>query len=163
MYVSLTLFLLLIPNWKQIIWAWLLFGRPKISFKVLLLAFIRGFPGGSDGKESTCNEGDWGVIPGSGRSPGEGNGYPLQYSCLENSMDREAGRLQSMGSQRVGHNWVTNTVLTTLLPLHLMLFLLTNMPSSSIFIWRNFWGTTQMPYPLMDTGISTSDSSKYLI
>ena len=43
-----------------------------------------GFPGGSDGKESTCNAGDTGLIPGSGRSPGEGNGYPLQYSCLEN-------------------------------------------------------------------------------
>ena len=41
------------------------------------------FPGGSDGKESTCNAGDWVVILGSGRSPGEGNGYPLQYSCLE--------------------------------------------------------------------------------
>jgi len=43
---------------------------------------------GSDGKESTCNAGDLGSIPGSGRSPGEGNGSPLQYSCLENSMDR---------------------------------------------------------------------------
>ena len=47
----------------------------------------RGFPGGSDGKESACNEGDLGSIPGSGRSPGEGNGYPLQYSYLENSMN----------------------------------------------------------------------------
>ena len=47
-----------------------------------------GFPGGSDGKESTCNAGDLGLIPGSGRFPGEGNGYPLQYSCLENGMDR---------------------------------------------------------------------------
>ena len=46
-----------------------------------------GFPGGSDGKESTCNVGDLDSIPGSGRSPGEGNGYPLQYSGLENSMD----------------------------------------------------------------------------
>ena len=46
--------------------------------------------GKPDGKESTCNEGDLGSIPGSGRSPGEGNGNPLQYSCLENSMDREA-------------------------------------------------------------------------
>ena len=46
-----------------------------------------GFPGGSDGKESTCNEGDLGSIPGLGRSPGEGNDYPLQYSGLENSMD----------------------------------------------------------------------------
>ena len=51
-----------------------------------------GFPGGSDGKESTCNAGDTGLIPGSGRSPGEGNGYPLQYSCLENAMDRGAWR-----------------------------------------------------------------------
>ena len=44
-------------------------------------------PGGSDGKESACNVRDLGLIPGFGRSPGEGNGYPLQYSDLENSMD----------------------------------------------------------------------------
>ena len=49
-----------------------------------------GFPGGSDGKESACNSGDPGSILGSGRSPGEGNGYSLQYSCLENPMDRGA-------------------------------------------------------------------------
>ena len=49
-----------------------------------------GFPGGSDGKVSACNVGDLGLIPGSGRSSGEGNGNPLQYSCLENSMDRGA-------------------------------------------------------------------------
>ena len=48
-----------------------------------------GFPGGSDGKESTCNAGDLSSIPGSGRSPGEENGNPLQYSCLDNSKDRE--------------------------------------------------------------------------
>ena len=46
-----------------------------------------GFSGGSDGEESACNEGDPGLSPGLGRSPGEGNGYPLQYSGLENSMD----------------------------------------------------------------------------
>ena len=51
---------------------------------------VLGFPGGSDGKESTCNAGDLGSIPRLGRSPGEGNGYPMQYSCLENSMDRGA-------------------------------------------------------------------------
>ena len=45
------------------------------------------FPGGSDGKASVCNAGDPGSIPGLGRSPGEGNGSPLQYSCLENPMD----------------------------------------------------------------------------
>ena len=49
-----------------------------------------GFPGGSRGKESPCNAEDPSLVPGLGRSPGEGNGYPLQYSCLENSMDREA-------------------------------------------------------------------------
>ena len=48
------------------------------------------FPGGSDGKESACHAGDPGSIPGLGRSPGEGNGNPLQYSCLENSIDRGA-------------------------------------------------------------------------
>ena len=49
-----------------------------------------GFPGGSDGKESACNAGDLGLISGLGRSPGEGNGNPLQYSCLENSMEKGA-------------------------------------------------------------------------
>ena len=48
------------------------------------------FPGGSDGKESAYNGGDSGLIPGLGRCPGEGNGFPHQYSCLENSMDRGA-------------------------------------------------------------------------
>ena len=48
------------------------------------------FPCGSAGKESACNAGDLGSIPGLGRSPGEGNGNPLQYPCLENPMDREA-------------------------------------------------------------------------
>ena len=51
-----------------------------------------GFPGSSDGKESARNAGDLGSIPGLGRSPGEGNGYPLQYFGLENSMDRGAGQ-----------------------------------------------------------------------
>ena len=50
------------------------------------------FPGGSDGKESACEVGDLVLIPGLGRSPGEGNGYPLQYSCLENHKDRGAWR-----------------------------------------------------------------------
>ena len=56
----------------------------------MLLYEWRGFPGGSEGKESAFNAGDPGAIAGLGRSPGKGNGYPLQYSCLENSMDREA-------------------------------------------------------------------------
>ena len=55
-----------------------------------------GFPGGADDKESAFNAGDPGSIPGKGRSPGEGNGYPLQYSCLETSMDRDAYWLISL-------------------------------------------------------------------
>ena len=58
-----------------------------------------GFPGGSHSKESAWDAGDLGSIPGLGRSPGKGIGNPLQYSCLENPMDRGAGGLQSMGSQ----------------------------------------------------------------
>ena len=57
------------------------------------------FPGGSDGKLSVYNAGDLSSIPGLGRFPGEGNGNPLQYPCLENPMDGGA-----MGSQRVGHD-----------------------------------------------------------
>ena len=49
-----------------------------------------GFPSSTEGKASACNAGDLGSIPGLGRSPGEGNGYPLHYSCLRNPMDREA-------------------------------------------------------------------------
>ena len=64
--------------------------------------YSRFFPGGSDGEESACNEGDLGSIPGSAISPGEGNGNPLQYSCLKNPMDRGAWQATSMGSQRVG-------------------------------------------------------------
>ena len=62
-------------NWSLPLWHW------------LLLPMDMRFPGGSDGKASACNEGDPGLVPGLGRSPGEGNGNPLQYSCLENSMD----------------------------------------------------------------------------
>ena len=79
-----------------------------LFFSVLLychLNEISGFPCGSAGKESTCNAGDLGSIPGLGRSPGEGKGYPLQYSGLENSVD------ESMGLKTVGHNWETFTSL----------------------------------------------------
>ena len=55
---------------------------------ILILLYVEGFPGGSDGKESACSARNPSLIPGSGRSPGEGNAYPLQNSYLENSMDR---------------------------------------------------------------------------
>ena len=67
---------------------------------------VLGFPGGSDSKASACNAGDPGSIPGSGRSPGEGNGNPLQYPGKSHGR-RSGGRLQSMGSQRVRHDWAT--------------------------------------------------------
>ena len=60
----------------------------KINYGIVRIG--KGFPGGSDGKASACNEGDPGSIPGLGRSAGEGNGNPLQHSCLENPMDRGA-------------------------------------------------------------------------
>ena len=66
------------------------------------------FPGSSDGKESPFNAGDLGSTPGLGRSPGEGNGNPLQYSCLENPMDRGAWRA-TVHRITEWHNWVTLT------------------------------------------------------
>ena len=116
---------------------------------------VWGFPGGSTGKESAHNAGNLSLIPGLGRSPGEGKGYPLQYSGLENSMNcialvsltekamaphsstpawkipwvEEAGRLQSMGSLRVGHNRATSL-------------------SLSIFMhWRRKWQSTPVFLP----------------
>ena len=65
---------------------------------------FQDFPGGSDGKASAYNVGDLGLIPGLGRSSGEGNGNPFQYSCWKISWTEETSRLQSMGSQRVGHD-----------------------------------------------------------
>ena len=64
-----------------------------------------GFPKGSAGKESACNAGDMGWIPKSGRFPGGGNGNPFQCSCLKIPWTEEPDGLQSMGSQRVGHDW----------------------------------------------------------
>ena len=66
-----------------------------------------GFPGSSVGKETACSAGDPGSIPGSGRSPGKGDGNLLQYSCLENPMKRGAWRATVHGVTRVGHNLAT--------------------------------------------------------
>ena len=79
-------YICLLPSWAS---------YPRNTLKsTFFLAFVSqrtwDFPGGSDGRESACNVGDLGLIPGSGRAPGEGKGYPLQYYGLENSMDREA-------------------------------------------------------------------------
>ena len=73
-----------------------LFGPVFLSlFKIHML--LLGFPGGSDSKESSCSAGDQGSIPESGSSPGGGHGNPLQYSCLENPMDRGAWRATAHG------------------------------------------------------------------
>ena len=71
-----------------------------------------GFPGGSDGKESACNAGDQGLIPVSGRSPGEANSNPPQYSCLETSMDRGAWRTTVHGGSKESDmtEWLTPTL-----------------------------------------------------
>ena len=70
----------------------------------MLIYIIVGFPCGSDGKESSCNAGDLGVIPGLGRFPGEGNSNLLQYSPWRIPWTEEPGRLQSVGFQRVKHD-----------------------------------------------------------
>ena len=72
-----------------------------------LVQYKMGFPGDSDGKESSCNVGDLGLIPVLGRSPREEIGYPLQYSCLESSIDRGAWQATAHGIARVGHDWAT--------------------------------------------------------
>ena len=68
---------------------------------------IVSFPHGSISREPACNVGDLGSIPGSGRSPGEGNGNPLQYSCLENAIDRGAWWATVHEVERVGHDLAT--------------------------------------------------------
>ena len=89
------------------------------------------FPGGSDGKASVYNAGDLGLIPGLGRFPGEGNGNPLQYSCLENPMNGGAWcRLLSMGLLRVRHDWATSLSLFTPLLINPKVF-----PLSSCSVW----------------------------
>ena len=89
----------------RVVWGPLLLEKPKEL----------GISSSSDGKASVYNVGVLGSIPGSGRFPGEGNGNPLQYSCLENPMDGGAWcRQLSMGSKRVRHDWATSLSLSTL-------------------------------------------------
>ena len=78
----------------------MLFHFKTIINKNVLVIHNMGFPGGSAGKESTCNAGDLGLIPGLGRSPGEGKGYPLQCSGLENSTDRIAHGVERAGQRK---------------------------------------------------------------
>ena len=82
----------------------LVFQGISILFSIVT---VLGNPGGSDGKASACNAGDLGWIPGSERSLGEGNGNPVHILAWEIPWREESGGLQSLGSQRVGHNLVT--------------------------------------------------------
>jgi len=74
-------------------------GQSLFFGQVFIMLLYKGFPHSSVGKESACNAGDPGFIPGSGRSPGKGNGRSLQYSCWRMPWTEELGRLQSTGSQ----------------------------------------------------------------
>ena len=101
----------LIVNLSMVFWPFfsricLLLGEfeGRLGFLKQRWPYYLGFPGSSDSKEFSCSAGNTGSIPGSGRSPGEGNGYPLQYSCLENSMDRGAWQTTVHGVQRAGHD-----------------------------------------------------------
>ena len=89
---------------------------------------------GSDSKESACNVRDLGLIPGSGRSPGEGNGSPLQYSCLENSLDRRTIRLQvrevAKSRTRLSDYTFTFQLNTKVIPV----FILSSYPSTSQYL-----------------------------
>ena len=76
----------------------------------MLLFQLLGFPGGSGDKDSFCSAGDLGLIPWSGRSPGEGIGYPCQYSYMEHSRDRGVWQDTVMGLQRGRHNCVNNII-----------------------------------------------------
>ena len=92
---TLSLKIIVLPHSKIQVWKSTVFNKNM------------GFPGGSDGKESACNVGDLGSIPELGRSPGEGKGYPLQYSCLENPTDRRARQATVHGVPRVRHHLAT--------------------------------------------------------
>ena len=88
------------------------FREPRLLDGHLVNCISSKFPGDSNGRESACNAGDLGSIPRLGRSPGEGNGYPLQYSCVENLMVRGAWQATVHGATRVRYDWAINTNLT---------------------------------------------------
>ena len=99
------------PLGMRYTWLWK-FINLNIFF---LLSKRLGLPGGSEGKESACDA-DQGSIPGSGRSPGEGNAVHSSILAWRIPWTEKPGRLQSMGSQRVGHDWVTSLRFSSLLP-----------------------------------------------
>ena len=100
-----------------------------------------GFSGGTDGKESACNAGDVGSIPGFERFPGEGNGNALQYLAWRIPWTEESGGLWSMGSQRVRQDWQTNALGASLAVLFYSAFpwLLTSLSTTSCVRWQHMF------------------------
>ena len=153
------------------------------------LYVLCGFPGGSDGKESACSAGCPGLIPGLGRSPGEGHSNPLQYSRLENSMDRGAWELQSIGvpkSQTQLSYYHTHTHIHTFLEKHCDIFefsglLITLMDMSgynvchpinhydwfswffSIVLFFLHWSKYSLKAELTDENVSLSDREEHCL
>ena len=116
-----------VSDWKE--------GIQSSACQLVPNGLYLGFPAGSDSKESACNAGDLGLIPGSGRSPRAGNGYPLQYSYLENSMDWASG-LQSMRLQRVRHDQVT---------IFFFLYLINSLNHCLLnLLWQRAWKRAQV-------------------
>ena len=124
----------------------------------IIFVFPMTFPGSSDGKTSAYNAGGPGLIPGSGRSPGDGNGSPLQYSCLENPMDGGSWGLQSKGLQRVGHDWATLHSLSWYLWAFQVVLVVKNPPANAgdtrdmgsipgYIPWRRAWQPTPVFLP----------------
>ena len=94
---------------------------------------LMGFPGGSLVKNTSANVGDLGSVPGL-RSSGEGNGNPLQYSCLGNPVDGGIFRLQSMGLQRVGHDLATEHACMHTVPMLMVILLCSSVCFSNMYI-----------------------------
>ena len=127
------MFLLLIFNFSNIQSVFICLFTWRASCLCIPSHLVRSFSGGSFGKESACNAGDLGLIPGLGSSPGEGKGNLLQYSCLWRiPWTKEPSRLQPMGSQRVRHDWETNTSIEILV-LVIKILISKNYFSSSVF------------------------------
>ena len=101
-----------------------------------------GFPGGSDGKESACNAGDLGSIPGLGRSPREGNDNPLQYTCLENPRDREAwwAAVYGVAQSRTRLRWLSSSSSSSSIRMYLEETVLEKLQH-----WDSIWRHTTGP------------------
>ena len=117
---------------------------------------ILGFLCGSDGKESACNAGDPGLIPGSGRFPGEGNGNPLQYSCLENPMDRGAW-------QAIVHGVVRVVTIKVFDAFQYWIICISEVSEMSDSLWPHGLWSTRVLYPWNSSGKTTGVGCPFLL